>query len=60
MPAPGHELVRRRSKGPALCRPMLKCDPLTPPDAPKQVAPLAELPVVNPHQQLLLVVLWLH
>eukprot|EP00438_Fugacium_kawagutii_P030696 Skav213050 [mRNA] locus=scaffold364:31684:34669:+ [translate_table: standard] len=56
MPKPGEQLLRRRSKGPALTRPM-SSEPLVPPDEPKQivVGGVPDVAVVNPHDQLQLV-----
>ena len=56
MPQPGVQL-RRRSKGPELVRDMLS-QPLEPPSEPKGIVE-ATSEVINPHQQLQLVDIWL-
>ena len=56
MPQPGVQL-HRRSKGPELVRDMLS-QPLEPPSEPKGIVE-ATSEVINPHQQLQLVDIWL-
>ena len=55
MPQPG--MIRRRTKGPEIARPMVST-PLEPPSEPEKVVAAAEQPIVNPLEQLKMVVLW--
>ena len=58
MPLPGEALLRRRTKGPALVRPMTST-PLEPPSEPQKVSAPEVLTPVNPLEQLKMVVVWL-
>lgn len=57
MPQPGQQLLRRRSKGPALTRPATST-PLEPVSRPKEVLFDENVQAVNPLEQLALVELW--
>ena len=54
-PQPG--MIRRRTKRPEIVRPMVST-PLEPPSEPEKVVAAAEQPIVNPLEQLKMVVLW--
>ena len=57
MPQPGAPMFRQRTKGPQLTRPMLTT-PLEPPPEPSKPADPVEPTIVNPLDQLKMVVLW--
>ena len=58
MPLPGEALLRRRTKGPAIVRPMTST-PLEPPSEPQKVFAPEVVTPVNPLEQLKMVVVWL-